>query len=167
VILADTSIWIDHLRAGHATLVGLLERGLVLGHPWVVGEVALGRLSRLMPLDERPDFVRRRDGGPRQGGQQASAGPLVEADGDAVAGLLADRVADVGLHRQPQDGVAGADELSGHHRPSATELVIRLTLSGRPASASAGSVTRRSRPAGVALYAYGVPDGPITVDTAR
>ncbi|CAN5891968.1 type II toxin-antitoxin system VapC family toxin [soil metagenome] len=46
MILADTSIWIDHLRAGHATLVGLLERGLVLGHPWVVGEVALGRLSR-------------------------------------------------------------------------------------------------------------------------
>lgn len=46
MILADTSIWIDHLRAGHTTLAQLLERGLVLGHPWVVGEVALGRLSR-------------------------------------------------------------------------------------------------------------------------
>ncbi|MGH3665637.1 MAG: type II toxin-antitoxin system VapC family toxin [Egibacteraceae bacterium] len=46
MILVDTSIWIDHLRAGHATLAHLLERGLVLGHPWVVGELALGHLSQ-------------------------------------------------------------------------------------------------------------------------
>jgi len=46
VILVDTSIWIDHLRAGHATLAQRLEHGLVLGHPWVVGELALGRLSQ-------------------------------------------------------------------------------------------------------------------------
>jgi predicted nucleic acid-binding protein len=45
VILVDTSIWIDHLRAGHSTLVGLLERELVLAHPWVIGELALGHLS--------------------------------------------------------------------------------------------------------------------------
>lgn len=45
MILVDTSIWIDHLRAGHSTLAGLLERGLVLTHPWVVGELALGHLS--------------------------------------------------------------------------------------------------------------------------
>jgi predicted nucleic acid-binding protein len=45
VILVDTSIWIDHLRAGQATLGQLLERGLVLAHPWVIGELALGRLS--------------------------------------------------------------------------------------------------------------------------
>lgn len=44
MILVDTSIWIDHLRAGHATLTQLLERGLVLGHPWVIGELALGNL---------------------------------------------------------------------------------------------------------------------------
>ncbi|MBA2530065.1 MAG: type II toxin-antitoxin system VapC family toxin [Euzebyales bacterium] len=46
MILVDTSIWIDHLRTGHATLADLLERGLVLGHPWVVGELALGHLAQ-------------------------------------------------------------------------------------------------------------------------
>jgi len=46
VILVDTSIWIDHLRAGHLTLAHLLEYGSVLGHPWVVGELALGHLSQ-------------------------------------------------------------------------------------------------------------------------
>jgi predicted nucleic acid-binding protein len=46
VILVDTSIWIDHLRIGQLTLVQLLDEGLVLGHPWVVGELALGRLAK-------------------------------------------------------------------------------------------------------------------------
>jgi len=46
VILVDTSIWIDHLRAGHSTLVRLLEREFVLTHPWVIGELALGHLSQ-------------------------------------------------------------------------------------------------------------------------
>ena len=46
MILVDTSIWIDYLRAGHLTLAHLLERGSVLGHPWVVGELALGHLSQ-------------------------------------------------------------------------------------------------------------------------
>jgi len=46
VILVDTSMWIDHLRAGHLTLTHLLEHGAVLGHPWVVGELALGHLSQ-------------------------------------------------------------------------------------------------------------------------
>lgn len=46
MILVDTSVWIDHLRAGNPILATLLERGLVLGHPWVVGELALGHLSR-------------------------------------------------------------------------------------------------------------------------
>ncbi|MGH2840727.1 MAG: type II toxin-antitoxin system VapC family toxin [Solirubrobacteraceae bacterium] len=46
MILVDTSVWIDHLRAGDAILAGLLEDGAVLGHPWVVGELALGNLHR-------------------------------------------------------------------------------------------------------------------------
>jgi len=46
VILVDTSVWIAHLRAGHARLAQLLERGLVLGHSWVIGELALGHLSQ-------------------------------------------------------------------------------------------------------------------------
>lgn len=46
MILVDTSVWIDHLRIGQPRLVRLLEGGLVLGHPWVVGELALGRLAQ-------------------------------------------------------------------------------------------------------------------------
>ena len=45
MILVDTSIWIDHLRAGDATLRSLLEQGEVLVHPWVTGELALGTLA--------------------------------------------------------------------------------------------------------------------------
>lgn len=46
MILVDTSVWVDHLRAGDRRLATLLERGAVLAHPWVIGELALGRLSQ-------------------------------------------------------------------------------------------------------------------------
>lgn len=46
MILVDTSVWVDHLRAGDRALVALLQDGSVLGHPWVIGELALGRLAR-------------------------------------------------------------------------------------------------------------------------
>lgn len=46
MILVDSSVWVDHLRAGDRTLVNLLERSGVLGHPWVTGELALGWLSQ-------------------------------------------------------------------------------------------------------------------------
>lgn len=46
MILVDTSVWITHLRVGNATLVEMLERGAVVGHPWVVGELALGHLRQ-------------------------------------------------------------------------------------------------------------------------
>ena len=46
MILVDTSVWVDHLRIGHSALVRLLEDGVVLGHPWIVGELALGHLSQ-------------------------------------------------------------------------------------------------------------------------
>ncbi len=45
MILVDTSVWVDHLSAGNAVLESLLERGSVLAHPWVTGELALGHLS--------------------------------------------------------------------------------------------------------------------------
>jgi predicted nucleic acid-binding protein len=52
LILVDTSVWVEHLRARNAALVGLLERGAVLMHPFVIGEVALGNLrQRELVLD--------------------------------------------------------------------------------------------------------------------
>lgn len=44
MILVDTSIWVDHLRAGDDGLATALERGLVFTHPFVVGELACGRM---------------------------------------------------------------------------------------------------------------------------
>ena len=44
MILVDTAVWIDHLRDGDARLAELLERGVVLAHPWITGELALGQL---------------------------------------------------------------------------------------------------------------------------
>lgn len=46
MILVDTSVWIDHLRAGDAVLAELLDDGQVLSHPFVVGELALGNLHQ-------------------------------------------------------------------------------------------------------------------------
>jgi hypothetical protein len=44
--LVDTSVWIDHFRRGNAELGQLLEDGMVLVHPFVLGELACGTLSR-------------------------------------------------------------------------------------------------------------------------
>lgn len=46
MILVDTSVWVDHLRAGDSALIELLERGTVLGHLFVTGELALGNLRQ-------------------------------------------------------------------------------------------------------------------------
>jgi predicted nucleic acid-binding protein len=46
VILVDTAIWIDHFRGVGQALSELLERGVVLAHPWVIGELALGHVRR-------------------------------------------------------------------------------------------------------------------------
>lgn len=43
--MVDTSVWVDHFRNGDRLLTRLLERGDVLGHSWVTGELALGRLQ--------------------------------------------------------------------------------------------------------------------------
>ncbi|MBV8453445.1 MAG: type II toxin-antitoxin system VapC family toxin [Deltaproteobacteria bacterium] len=57
MILVDTSVWVDHLRAGDQTLVGLLDRGMVLAHSFVIGELALGILrQRALVLDALSDL---------------------------------------------------------------------------------------------------------------
>jgi predicted nucleic acid-binding protein len=46
MILVDSSVWITHLRVMDERLVGLLQEGEVLGHPFVMGEIALGNLRQ-------------------------------------------------------------------------------------------------------------------------
>ncbi len=46
MILVDTSIWVEHLRAGSARLQALLHDDQVLCHPFVMGELACGNLRR-------------------------------------------------------------------------------------------------------------------------
>jgi predicted nucleic acid-binding protein len=58
MILADTSIWIDHFRNGNGDLIRLLDRQEILIHPLIVAELALGNLanrtSTLLFLDLLP-----------------------------------------------------------------------------------------------------------------
>lgn len=44
MILADTSIWIDHFRSGNKELQRVLNSGQIVIHPWIVAELALGSL---------------------------------------------------------------------------------------------------------------------------
>jgi len=44
VILADTSIWIDHFRSGDNELIKIIADDLLLCHPAIIGELALGNL---------------------------------------------------------------------------------------------------------------------------
>lgn len=46
MILVDSSVWIDHLRCTDLTLTTLLDQGLILTHPFVIGELALGSLCQ-------------------------------------------------------------------------------------------------------------------------
>jgi predicted nucleic acid-binding protein len=61
MILVDTSIWIDHGRHRHAPLVAWLTEGMVLGHPFVQGELACGQMPRraevLALLEQLPPAV--------------------------------------------------------------------------------------------------------------
>ena len=46
MILVDTSVWADHFRRNSEVLLTLLKARQVLGHPFVVGELAMGNLAR-------------------------------------------------------------------------------------------------------------------------
>ena len=43
--LVDTSVWVNHLRAGSPRLASLLQESLVLTHSYVIGELACGMLK--------------------------------------------------------------------------------------------------------------------------
>lgn len=65
MILADTSIWIDHLHRGDAKMATLLDAGEILMHPHVRGEIALGNLRDraeiLGRLSQMPQAVAAQD----------------------------------------------------------------------------------------------------------
>jgi hypothetical protein len=44
MILADSSIWVDHLRRKDATMEARLGERIIVIHPFIIGEVALGHL---------------------------------------------------------------------------------------------------------------------------
>ncbi|MEP6587214.1 MAG: PIN domain-containing protein [Polaromonas sp.] len=46
MVLVDTCVWVEHLQRGNSELAGLLQRGQVLSHPSVLGELALGSLQQ-------------------------------------------------------------------------------------------------------------------------
>jgi predicted nucleic acid-binding protein len=50
MILVDTSVWIDHFRRGSSRLKILLDDGLVLCHPFVIGELASGNLNNRVEI---------------------------------------------------------------------------------------------------------------------
>jgi predicted nucleic acid-binding protein len=58
LILADTSVWVDHLRGDDGALARLLDAGSVLAHPFVIGELSLGNMrgreTVLMALADLP-----------------------------------------------------------------------------------------------------------------
>jgi predicted nucleic acid-binding protein len=52
LILADTSIWIDHFRSGNKEMRKHLNEGQIVIHPSIIAELALGSL-RERTLQER------------------------------------------------------------------------------------------------------------------
>lgn len=46
MILADTSVWIDHFRSADPMLADSLARNQIALHPFVIGELALGGLRQ-------------------------------------------------------------------------------------------------------------------------
>jgi predicted nucleic acid-binding protein len=50
MVLADTSIWINHFRRSDLQLSKLLERGDVVMHPFIVGELLLGYVPKITEM---------------------------------------------------------------------------------------------------------------------
>jgi len=61
-VIADTSVWVDHLRRGNRKLAARLEDGVIYCHEFVIGELACGTLRQrgtiLALLDALPRAAR-------------------------------------------------------------------------------------------------------------
>jgi predicted nucleic acid-binding protein len=66
MLLADTSVWVNHLRRGEPDLAQALVDDRVFMHPFVLGELACGNLQRrsdiLSDLQQLPLAVSAEDG---------------------------------------------------------------------------------------------------------
>jgi hypothetical protein len=82
VVLADTSIWVNHFRRGDPALAALLGEGAILVHPFVIGELACGRLH------PRRDILEHLTGLPRT---------IVASDDEALAFIEAHSLMGSGL----------------------------------------------------------------------
>lgn len=58
MILADTTIWVDHFRVPNDALRNLLNNDEIVMHPFIIAELALGSLGqrtlKLRALDDLP-----------------------------------------------------------------------------------------------------------------
>jgi len=65
IVLADTSVWTDHIRNGDPQMVVLADAERLLMHPYVIAELRMGNLRRrksfLSGLHEMDMAVRARD----------------------------------------------------------------------------------------------------------
>ena len=57
MILIDTSVWADHLHRPNSSLLDGISDGLVVHHPFVTGELALGNPANRMRLVEMLDSL--------------------------------------------------------------------------------------------------------------
>jgi predicted nucleic acid-binding protein len=57
-VLVDTSIWVDHFRRSDSRLAGLLDRGIVVMHPFVIGELVLGHGQIAGMIEDLRDLPR-------------------------------------------------------------------------------------------------------------
>jgi len=61
MILVDTAVWIDHLSSADPLLQHLLLQRSVLGHSFVLGELAIGSLKRrktiLIEIESLPQAI--------------------------------------------------------------------------------------------------------------
>ena len=46
MVLVDTSVWVLHLREGNAELEKLLNKGQVMCHRFIIGEIACGNIKK-------------------------------------------------------------------------------------------------------------------------
>lgn len=59
MILADTSVWVDHLRTRDEALSTCLNEDRIVTHPFVIGELAMGNLPNRAPVLDALKQLRR------------------------------------------------------------------------------------------------------------